>query len=110
MGEGIHLSAAGGIILPVEDYRITGGAGYHLLAQTPGSRIDIGNKTITLSGTSRFSATFALAQNLAMISAHGNTFAGTGATGMRYIVRGNAIIQTSGDAAGWAASGGQYGR
>ena len=33
-----------------------------------------------------------------MISANGNTFAGTKATGTRYIVRNNGIIQTSGDA------------
>jgi len=116
MGEGIHLSASGGIIMPFSDYRITGGAGYHMLSQTPGSRIDIDHKTITLSNTPEFSATFALAQNLAMISANGNTFAGTGATGTRYIVRQNAVIQTSGDAcyfpgnaAGSVTTGGQYG-
>jgi hypothetical protein len=116
MGEGIHLSAAGGIIMPFSDYQITGGAGYHLLAQTPGSRIDLDNKTITLANNPRFSAMFALSQNLAMISAHGNTFAGTGATGTRYLARGNAIIQTfggpdyfPGDAAGSVATGGQYG-
>ena len=56
MGEGIHLSAAGGIIIPFTDYKITGGAGYHLLSQTPGSRIDIDHKTITLSNTPKFSA------------------------------------------------------
>ncbi|MEX0643481.1 MAG: hypothetical protein WD468_12310 [Pirellulales bacterium] len=116
MGEGIHQSAAGGIIIPFSDYKITGGAGYHLLSQTPGSRIDIDRKTITLSGTPKFSAVFAVAQNLAMISANGNTFAGTGATGTRYLVRNNGIIQTSGDgdyfpgdAAGSVATGGQYG-
>jgi hypothetical protein len=116
MGEGIHLSAFGGIIMPFSDYRITGGAGYHMLSVSPGSRIHIDNKTITLSGTPHFSAAFAVAEDLAMISAHGNTFAGTGATGTRYIARQNAIIETSGDAnyfpgnaAGSAASGAQYG-
>jgi hypothetical protein len=116
MGEGIHLSAAGGIIIPFSDYKITGGAGYHMLSQTPGSRIDIDNKIISVSNAPHFSATFALSQNLAMISAHNNTFAGTPATGTRYIVRQNAIIQTSGDAnyfpgdgEGAVATGGQYG-
>ena len=116
MGEGIHLSAAGGIIMPFSDYRITGGAGYHMLAQTPGSRIHIDNRTITLANTPHFSGTFALSQNLAMISAHGNKFAGTGATGTRYIARHNAILQTAGDAnyfpgdaAGWSATGAHYG-
>jgi hypothetical protein len=116
MGEGIHLSAAGGIIMPFSDYEITGGAGYHLLSQTPGSRIDIDRKTITLSNTPKFSAAFAVAQNLAMISANGNAFAGTEATGIRYIVRNNGIIQADGnaeyipgDAAGSVATGGQYG-
>jgi hypothetical protein len=116
MGEGIHLSSAGGIIIPFTNYKITGGAGYHMLSQTPGSRIDIDRKIITLSGTPKFSAAFAVAQNLAMISVNGNTFAGTGATGTRYIVRNNGIISTSGDAnylpgnvAGSVATGGIYG-
>jgi len=116
MGQGIHLSAFGGIIMPVGDYRITGGAGYHMLSESPGSRIHIDNKTITLAGTPHFSAAFAVSEDLAMISAHGNTFAGTGATGTRYIARQNAIIETSGDpnyfpgnAAGSVASGAQYG-
>jgi len=116
MGEGIHMSAAGGIIMPFSDYKITGGAGYHLLSQTPGSRIDIDRKTITLANTPRFSAAFAISPNLAMISAHGNTFAGTKATGTRYLVRNNSLIQTSGgpdyfpgDAPGSAATGGLYG-
>jgi hypothetical protein len=77
-------------------------------------RID--RKTIELSYTPRFSAAFALAQNLAMISANGNTFAGTGATGTRYIVRNNGVIQVAGgdryfpgDAEDPATAGGQYG-
>jgi hypothetical protein len=116
MGEGIHLSAFGGIIMPFTDYKITGGAGYHMLSQTPGSRIDIDRKIITLSGNPKFSSAFAVSQNLAMISANGNTFAGTGATGTRYIVRNNGIISTSGDAnylpgnaTGSVTTGGQYG-
>ncbi len=116
MGEGIHLSAAGGIIMPFSDYKITGGAGYHMLSQSPGSRIDIDRKRITMSGTPKFSAAFAVVQNLAMISANGNTFEGTPATGTRYIVRNNGILSTSGDAnylpgdsAGSVATGGLYG-
>jgi hypothetical protein len=116
MGTGIHMSAFGGIIMPFSDYKITGGAGYHILSQTPGSRIDIDRKTITLSNNPHFSAAFAVSQDLAMVSANGDQFTGTGATGTRYIVRNNAIIKTSGgadyfpgDAAGSAATGGQYG-
>jgi hypothetical protein len=102
--------------MPFSDYKITGGAGYYMLSNTPGSRIDIDRKIITLSNAPKFSAAFAVAENLAMISANGNTFAGTGATGTRYILRNNAIISTSGDAnyfpgnaPGSVATGGQYG-
>jgi hypothetical protein len=115
MGSGIHLSAYGGIILSFSDYQITGGAGYHMLSNTPGSRIHVDNKIITLSGTPRFSAAFAVAENLGLISAYGNKFPGTEAKGTRYIVIRNAVIQTSGgadyfpgDAPGSAAAGGVY--
>src|SRR5207253_6797251 len=69
---------------------------------------------LTLSRTPQFSAAFAVAENLALISAYGNNFAGTGATGTRYIVTTNSIIQTSGDddyfpgnVAGSATNGGR---
>jgi hypothetical protein len=115
MGTGIHLSAYGGIIMAQSNYRITGGAGYHILSNTPGSRVHIDNRTITISNSPAFSAAFAVAENLAMISAYGNSFPGTAATGTRYIVNMNSIIQTSGgvnyfpgDKAGAAGTGGQY--
>lgn len=116
MGEGIHQSAAGGIILAQSDYKISGGAGYHLLSRTPGSRIDIDRRRIELSNSPKFTAAFAVSQDLAMISAYGNTFTGTKATGTRYIARNNGVIRTSGDAqyfpgdaAGNLAAGGIYG-
>ena len=116
MGEGIHMSACGGIIMPFSDYKITGGAGYHMLAQTPGSRIHIDGRTITLANNPKFSAFFAMSQDLAMISAYNDKFVGTPATGTRYLVRTNSIIKTGGgpdyfpgDAAGSAATGGRYG-
>ena len=34
MGTGIQLSAYGGIIIAQSNYRITGGAGYHMLSNT----------------------------------------------------------------------------
>jgi hypothetical protein len=115
MGTGIHLSAFGGIILAQSDYRITGGAGYHMLADTPGSRIHIDNRTVTLSNNPAFSAAFATAENLALISAYGNKFPGTPATGTRYIVNMNSVIQASGgethfpgNSTGAVATGGQY--
>lgn len=115
MGTGIHLSAFGGIIIAQSDYRITGGAGYHMLANSPGSRIHIDNRTVTISNNPTFSAAFATSENLAMISAYGNKFPGTPATGARYLVNMNSIIQASGgedhfpgNSAGSAASGGRY--
>jgi len=83
MGTGIHLSAYGGIIIAQSNYQITGGAGYHMLSNTPGSRIHIDNRTVTISNSPAFTAAFATAENLAMISAYGNKFAGTAATGTR---------------------------
>jgi hypothetical protein len=115
MGTGIHLSAFGGIIIAQSNYSITGGAGYHMLSNTPGSRIHIDTRTVTISNSPAFTAAFATAENLAMISAYGNKFPGTAATGTRYIVNMNSIIQVSGgadyfpgNAAGAAATGGQY--
>jgi hypothetical protein len=116
MGEGIHMSAFGGIIMAYSDYKITGGAGYHMLSNTPGSRIHIDGKIVTISGNPKFSSAFAVAENGAMISVNGNRFEGAGATGTRFIARNNGIISTSGDAiylpgdvAGSIATGGIYG-
>jgi hypothetical protein len=116
MGTGIHMSAFGGIIMAYGDYGITGGAGYHLLSNTPGSRIHLDGKNVTISGDPKFSAAFAVAENGGMISVNGNKFKGTGATGARYISRNNGIISSSGDAnyfpgdaAGSVATGGIYG-
>jgi hypothetical protein len=115
MGTGINLSAYGGIIKAFSDYQITGSAGYHMLSNTPGSRIDIDNKVVTISGSPHFSAAFAVAENLALISSYGNTFPGTPVTGTRYIVQSNSVIQVSGgpdhfpgDSDGSAGSGGIY--
>jgi hypothetical protein len=115
MGTGIHLSAAGGIIIPFSGYTISGDAGYHMLSNTPGSRIDVGNKIIQIENSPRFSSAFAVAENLGFISAYGDKFPGTPATGTRYIIERNGVIQTSGgpdyfpgDAPGSAATGGIY--
>lgn len=115
MGTGIHLSAYGGIIKAFSNYQITGGAGYHMLSNTPGSRIDIDNKLVSISGAPRFTAAFAVAENLGLISSCGNTFPGTPVTGTRYIVQSNSVIQVfggpnhfPGDAEGSAGSGGIY--
>jgi hypothetical protein len=114
MGAGINLSAAGGIIIAFSDYSITGSTGYHMLSNTPGSRIDIDHRKITLVGTPTFSSAFAVAENLGLVSAFGNTFLGAG-KGTRYIVARNGVMQTSGgadyfpgDAAGSTGTGGQY--
>ena len=116
MGTGVHLSAFGGIIMAYGDYNITGGAGYHMLSNTPGSRIHIDRKNVNISGDPKFSAAFAVAENGGMISVNGNKFEGTSASGTRYIARNNGIISSSGDAnyfpgdaAGSIATGGIYG-
>ena len=72
-------------------------------------------QTIALTGTPAFSWGFAIASYLGVIAASGLTFSGA-ATGVRYGVTINSAISTGsggagyfpGDAAGSAASGGQY--
>jgi hypothetical protein len=71
--------------------------------------------TITVTGTPAFSWNFAFATRLGMITCGGVSFSGA-ATGKRYTVSQNSVIDTSGgganffpgDVAGTTAAGGQY--
>lgn len=95
------------------NYTITGGAGYHLYTST-GGIINCNLLTCTLTGTPAFSGAFAYASMTGITRAVSNTYTGS-ATGKRYDVLSNGIVQTSagatvlpGDVAGTTATGGLY--
>lgn len=97
-----------------QNYTINGGAQGHYYASTQSAVFAQGG-TITISGTPAFSSAFATADRLGLISSAATTFSGS-ATGTRYNVNTNAVINTNGgganfypgNAAGTSATGGQY--
>ena len=96
-------------------YTISGNAPHHWQSQNAGSLIYVPGGTITLTGTPVFSGSFAECDSVAEISAIGITFSGS-ATGVRYSVSANAVINTNGagatylpgNSSGSSATGGQY--
>lgn len=114
----MHLQALnGGEIDVLNSYTISGNAGYHLYAGDHGRIIYNATLTVTLSGTPAFGGAFAQASRLGDMGIPSGfvTFSGS-ATGTRYVVNGNSIIDTTagggtylpGNAAGSTATGGQY--
>lgn len=104
-----------GYVNPTSDYTISGGAVTHWAAAALGL-VNSPGRTITLTGTPAFSATFAQAFNLGSIVASSTcTFVGA-ATGVRYTASLNGVIRVDGagaaylpgSVAGAAATGGQY--
>jgi hypothetical protein len=95
------------------NYTISGGAVGHVVAST--STIRCQSRTITLTGTPAFSGQFANATAAGYYIASGLTFSSS-ATGPRYSVTLNGVINTAGggasyfpgDSAGSTATGGQY--
>jgi hypothetical protein len=94
-------------------YTIAGGASRHLDANN-GGFVQLRGSTVTFSGTPAFPNCFALVQVCGVLLAD-STFSGS-ATGLRYNVSLNGIIQTFGSGAsylpgsvpGTSATGGQY--
>lgn len=114
---GVHLSSSnGGKIFNIGggNATISGGALAHVYSQQLGGVVFAG-VTITLSGTPAFSNAFAVATNAGFFRSAGVTYSGS-ATGSRYAVSVNSVIQTDGagtsalpgNAAGSTATGGQY--
>jgi hypothetical protein len=110
---GVHLNVQDGAIVSITtSYTIAGGAVNHWKATGTGKIIAVG--TATLTGTPAFTA-FARADDLGYIRCPGMTFTGS-ATGQRYNINTNGVIQTSGggasylpgNSAGATATGGQY--
>lgn len=97
------------------NYTIDGGAERHYLAEQFGSIHSLGTNAVTVSGTPAFSTAFAGATRIGVINVGNVTYSGS-ATGTRYDVVTNSVIDTSGgganffpgDVAGTTATGGQY--
>ncbi len=109
-----HIVATlGGTVEVTADYSIVGSAAVHWNGFSP-SEIRCINRTITLTGTPAFSFAFANCSQSSLV-VFSNTFSGA-ATGNRYDVSLNGVIYTNGggatylpgNAAGVAATGGQY--
>lgn len=113
-GLSAHVKATNnGYIQAVSNYAIIGGADYHVLADSHGV-IDISGLTISLSGTPAFATAFAYADFMGLLHAY-STYTGS-ATGDRYLVDHNSIIDVQGqstsflpgDHPGTQSNGGQY--
>lgn len=108
------LSSANSLIEASGNYTISGSAPWHCAAFTGGA-VTIQVRTVTITGTPAFSFAFALGQTAGIITLYNNTYSGS-ATGVRYNISSNAIVNTGGatttalpgNATGVASSGGQY--
>lgn len=96
------------------NYTISGNAGTHFNT-TLGGMIVTSGRTVTLTGTPAFGGAFVSATDASIVQCTGFTFTGS-ATGSRYSVSGNSVIETNGGGAtyfpgsiaGSSATGGQY--
>lgn len=107
-------SSSGGFIQNfAANYSIVGGAAHHMFGAS--GKFIMAGSTVTLTGTPAFSAAFAAIQEQSSLMAYSGTYSGS-ATGLRYFVSMNSIIQTygggasylPGSTAGSTATGGQY--
>lgn len=111
---GIHVVASNNAnIRFTGDYSITGNAGYHWYCDN--AILQAFGRTVTLTGTPAWSSAFMLSFQTGFTSAYSMTFTGA-ATGTRYLVTLNGVVQTGGgganyfpgDVAGAASTGGVY--
>ena len=107
-------SGRGASVVVGDDYTISGGAPTHVEA-TAGGAVDVSDYIGALSGTPAFGTAFFSASSLARIDINGGLFTGS-ATGVRFAVSSNAVIDTHGEAgtflpgssAGTETTGGVY--
>lgn len=104
-----------GTVFCSQSYTISGSAVTHYVVEQ-GAQVLAASITITLSGTPAYSLAFCFCRHPSFGFWVGVTFAGTGATGQRYNVSLNGVLDTSGggatffpgNVAGASATGGQY--
>lgn len=109
-----HINSAyNGYVGAVSNYAISGGATAHITAS--GGDVLTSGLTMTITGTPAFSTAFVQANRGGKVIILGNTYTGS-ATGVRYAVSGNGVVDTNGasttalpgNASGTTATGGQY--
>lgn len=109
-GRQILSGTVGSIVSCAGNYAIVGNGYSHFTATTGGSII-CSAKTITITGTPAFAATFAESSHLGMMYIYNNSYSGS-ATGARYNATTNSDIFSAvtlpGDSAGSVATGGLY--
>ena len=111
----INVRSGGRLLSNSVSYRINGNAQRHINCYDSGSSIILDANTVTLTGTPAFSVNFAEVAAVCYLEAAGSTYTGA-ATGTRYTVTTNAVINTAGGGAnyfpgsiaGAATAGGQY--
>jgi hypothetical protein len=109
-----HLRTDAGQLSLGGNYTISGSAVRHILMGARSTILGSGI-TVTLSGTPAWSSEFALVQTPGLLSLYSVTYSGS-ATGKRYTVTLNGVINTfgggasylPGNSAGSTATGGQY--
>jgi hypothetical protein len=113
-GFDIQLRASDfGRLLVTGNYSISGGANWHITLVSGFMRCQ--SRTVTLTGTPAWAASFIDVSFNGTAVVNGNTYSGA-ATGTRYAVTANGVINTGGagasyfpgNAAGSTATGGQY--
>lgn len=113
---GYHFYVANGGALTIgSNYTISGNAAQHIVVENASTLTAVSGLTITLTGTPAFATRFIYAQRNSTVIMYGETFSGA-ATGTRYVVASNSVIETNGggatyfpgNAAGSTATGGQY--
>lgn len=106
-----HINAQyGGFINSLSSYTISGGSLAHITATTGGT-VRVASVTVTLTGTPAFTSFIDFSSG-AVGAVSSNTYSGA-ATGKRYNLTTNGVVDTAGatlpgDAAGTTATGGQY--
>lgn len=111
-----HIISLGGASVSAlaASYAISGGAPSHINVQNGGS-VFMYNNTATITGTPAFSTAFLYSAVSGIYAGGNNTWSGS-ATGSRYSINLNSVVNTNGagtshfpgNAAGTTATGGQY--
>lgn len=107
------IAENGARIIATGNFEIAGASSYAFISRL-NSTIDMIGRTVTITGTPAL-GTFATVEHASVLRAQGCTFTGS-ATGTRYDVRTNGVIETNGGGAtflpggtaGATATGGQY--
>ena len=108
---GGHIDINGGVLRLEGGYSIDDGATYHMRL-ADGGRFDGNAQTVTLNGVTDFTDAFVVCGDVSLARIAGQSFVGA-ATGKRYAVSANAVIQSGGvvlpgDVAGTVQTGGQF--